>query len=106
MLPAFSDFFTSPFNSMSALIEVIRLDSAHKAVMIQEQRMQRVNDVAKRKEYRKAHGIDESQTLPWAGKVKANVEGPAPVISVEEEAKRKAFELELQAPRKKWLGIF
>lgn len=104
MLPAFSDFFTQPISSASQLVQVIRLNTAHHASIVHEKRMMRVNDVQKRQEYRKAHGLDPTPSVPWLPKEKKPVEAPISEADVapQQETLKPG---EAEAGRKKWLGI-
>jgi hypothetical protein len=100
MAPALSDYFAHPISSTRALIEVIRLDSAHNSAIVAEKRKRRVDDVVKRSEYRKAHGLDRVQGLGgWTAKTDAESLGPAIPTG-------DGTPLGADGPRKKWLGIF
>ncbi|KAJ9132609.1 hypothetical protein NKR23_g11124 [Pleurostoma richardsiae] len=103
MLPAPSDFLSHPFLCTRQLLEVIRLTEAHQSAIVAEKRKQRVDDVVKRSEYRKAHGLEQEGFFGgWTAKTDAESLGPAipvgdgttPGIGGDE------------GKRKKWLGIF
>ncbi|KAK3943465.1 hypothetical protein QBC46DRAFT_377107 [Diplogelasinospora grovesii] len=118
MVPSLSDFMYHPINSTRALADVIRLDSAHNAAIVEEKRRRRVDDVAKRNEYRKAHGLDQEQGfMAWRAKTDAESLGPAlptttPVPTADGGSEGDSNNTAVTAvgaaegPRKKWLGIF
>jgi hypothetical protein len=130
MLPSTSDFFARPLTSLYMVIEVLRLHEAHKSAQIAEKRKRYVEDVAKRRAYRKAHGLPEEVGLfnqPMARiktdeeieeeKRKAAEEKEQQRLQEEEETKRRKdpevrplTEEERQEVVKqikgKWLGIF
>ncbi len=60
MLPPISDLFWRPWAFVARCVEVLRLDTAHTTALTQERRRRRVDDVAKRAEFRKAHGLDQN----------------------------------------------
>ena len=91
MLPSTSDFFARPLTSLYMVIEVLRLHEAHKSAQIAEKRKRYVEDVAKRRAYRKAHGLPEEVGLfnqPMA-RIKTDEE-------IEEEKRKAAEEKEQQ----------
>lgn len=104
-MPAFSDFFYHPLTSGRTVVEIIRLSEAHNAAIVQEKRRRRVDDVVKRSEYRKAHGLEDQQGFGgWTAKTEAESMGPAlPSSEGMEPGARDAHNP--QQPRKKWLGI-
>ncbi|KAK3315042.1 hypothetical protein B0H66DRAFT_481030 [Apodospora peruviana] len=61
MVPSWGDLLRHPITSVKILGEVIRLDSMHNAAIVQEKRQHKVDDMVKRTEYRKAHGLPEEQ---------------------------------------------
>lgn len=61
MLPSRSDFWSHPIDSLQHLGHVIRLHEAHKSAEISAKRQRAIDDVAKRTQYRKAHGLPEEQ---------------------------------------------
>lgn len=101
MLPSLSDFGSHPILSTRQLLEVVRLTESHRSAEVAEKRKRRVDDVVRRSEYRKAHGLDADQGLGgWTAKTDEESLGPAlPVGDRSEHA-------EGQGQRKKWLGIF
>lgn len=88
MLPSGSDFREQPIESMRTLYEVWQLTQLHDSVIVAGQRKKNVDDVAKRAEYRKAHGLEQDGGLGnWTAK--GDAETPQPT-----------------GKREKWLGIF
>lgn len=100
---------------------------AYTSQQVMERRKARVDDVAKRAEYRKAHGLDQGDKADWFGgwtaKTDAEMNGPALRTDVAENVLPKDAELqgELDAPvasaisdinvervsrRPKWFGIW
>ncbi|CAK7234835.1 hypothetical protein SCUCBS95973_009068 [Sporothrix curviconia] len=60
MLPTMSEAMQHPILAARQTIEVVRLTEHHRVTAIAERRQMRVDDVAKRTMYRKAHGLDET----------------------------------------------
>ena len=61
MLPSsFSEVLSHPVDSASTFVHVVRMTEHHRVMEIAEKRQQRIDDVAKRTAYRKAHGLDET----------------------------------------------
>lgn len=113
MIPPFSDFFYHPIASGRTMIEVIRLGEAHNAAIVQERRRRRVDDVVKRGQYRKAHGLDDKQGFgSWTAKTDEEMLGPDIPSGVPVPADNDGSEPVAAAsrnspqPRQKWLGIF
>jgi hypothetical protein len=99
MMPSLSDYVYHPIDTVGQIVEIIRLSEAHNTAIVSEKRKRRVDDVEKRSEYRKAHGLPDSRGFFGGGSTKredavpeANIDG----MTVEEAA----------GPRKKFLGIF
>jgi hypothetical protein len=94
-------------------VEVIRLNTAHTTAETQERRKRKVEDVAKRAAYRKAHGLDKDEGFGgWSAKSDEQVLGPGIAIgdagSVPEGASEPAEEpvRRKRPPVKKWFGIW
>jgi hypothetical protein len=126
MVPSLSDFLYHPISSGRTVVEIIRLSEAHNTAIVQEKRKRRVDDVDKRNEYRKAHGLDTNTSFfgSWGSKkdeeeqkkkeggdvVAAEAAAEAtegqgmhnPVVPVGEHADAMGG----VSPRKKFLGIF
>ena len=88
--------------------EVLKLQTAHTTAETAERRRQRVEDVSKRAEYRKAHGLDKNDGFGgWTAKSDGQLLGPAIPLgeagqgkdgspAVEQEVKQK------RPPVRKW----
>lgn len=76
MVPTWEDLFRHPIASTRTLIEVLQLNSAYEAAIAQEKRERKINDVAKRLTYRRAHGLPDEMGLfadhPWNKEDKEN----------------------------------
>ncbi|KAK3320891.1 hypothetical protein B0T19DRAFT_252171 [Cercophora scortea] len=72
MVPAASEFLYHPITATRQLADVIRMNEMHNAAIVQAKRQRRVDDVAKRAEYRKAHGLPLEQG--FFGRTNNNVE--------------------------------
>ncbi|TVY29729.1 hypothetical protein LHYA1_G000953 [Lachnellula hyalina] len=69
MLPAGSQFFLHPIAYTRTFFEVLKLTSDYNTQETIERRRARVEDVAKRDAYRKAHGMDKQQGFGgWTAK--------------------------------------
>jgi hypothetical protein len=112
-MPTGTEWRASPFQAMRQVVNVFRLTEAHNSDIAHQKRMAELDDVVKRKQYRKAHGLEgESKVGRWLGasydKESGVVSAPGVasvdmnkvVASREERAQEKAQE------RKKFLGIF
>lgn len=103
MIPPLPDFLYHPVSSMRTMMEVIRLSEAHNSAIVAEKRKRRVDDVVKRSEYRKAHGLEEEGRFgSWTAKTDAEALGPALPSAAGGDGSASS----LDGPRKKWLGIF
>lgn len=91
MLPAASDFWKHPILSIRTSHEIWTLTALHQSRVTAEKRQAKVDDVAKRSEYRKAHGLDKKGGLTsWTAK--DDSQSPPPP--------------EPGQKREKWFGIF
>ncbi|KAI0885300.1 uncharacterized protein GGS22DRAFT_142042 [Annulohypoxylon maeteangense] len=102
LIPPISEFPRHPFQYIGVVIDVMRMHEEHEAATTTEKRRMRVDDVAKRAEYRKAHGMEVTQGFFSNDKPAPE---PEPVPVVEPEAAPTA-ESSPDGKRKKWLGIF
>ena len=68
MLPPFRDIFTHPITFASTYAEVLKLHTAHQSAETAERRKRKVEDVEKRAEYRKAHGLEGEGLGGWTAK--------------------------------------
>lgn len=114
MVPHWTQLFVHPIKYTRTVFEVLRLHQAHITAETQERRKRKVEDVAKRSAYRKAHGLDKNEGFGgWMAKSDEELLGPA--IHLGEGGKAEELVTEQvptqQAPRekkpiKKWLGIW
>jgi hypothetical protein len=113
MLPSFGQLFLHPIASSSTFFEVLKLNSDHITAETMERRKRKVEDVAKRAAYRKAHGMDKDESFGgWTAKSDEQLLGPGLAIGdhqepsgdegsvAEQQVKRE------KKPLKKWLGIW
>lgn len=106
MLPPWTSLFLHPIAFSRTLIEVIKLNTAHMTAETMERRKKKVEDVAKRAAYRKAHGLENDQSFGgWTVKTDAEVLGPGIPIGDNEEGQPERVVRE-KRPVKKWLGIW
>lgn len=79
MLPPNSMFFAHPFTFIGRWIEVYDLHVAYVSAQTAEKRKQKVDDVKKRSDYRKAHGLDQGESFfgGWTAKDDDEEKGPA-----------------------------
>ncbi|KAG8160510.1 hypothetical protein KVR01_010046 [Diaporthe batatas] len=89
MLPESSDYWEHPIVSLYTLYDVWRLTQLHNSAIVAEKRKKNVDDVVKRAEYRKAHGLDKEGGF---GNWTARDDPQAPQAE--------------PGKRDKWLGIF
>ena len=83
LLPPNSMFFAHPLKFMWRYIEVYQMHSEHVTAKTAEMRRQKVEDVKRRSEYRKAHGLedaDDSKFGGWTAKSDDEVLGPTPAM--------------------------
>jgi hypothetical protein len=110
MLPAASDLFFHPIAFVRTCIEVLRLHTAHVTAETQERRRRRVEDVQKRGQYRKKHGLEHEGFGGWTAKTDGEDLGPAvPTGALVAAGNGEEMEEQVQRPRKqvkKWLGIW
>ncbi|KAI9820587.1 MAG: hypothetical protein M1827_004956 [Pycnora praestabilis] len=121
LLPPTSDLFSHPFSFIHQYIEVFKLHTAHITAETQERRKRKIDDVQKRSEYRKAHGLDKDEGFGgWTAKSEAEVMGPALVVGegqgegrrgggLDGEGEDKGVYSDWEGKRKpvrKWLGIW
>lgn len=75
MLPSSSDFFSHPLQSLGQFITVYKLHVAHESEKVAEKRRRKLEDVKKREEFMRAHGVEPGfLTGGWMGKF-GTVEG-------------------------------
>ncbi|KAH6645800.1 hypothetical protein BKA67DRAFT_86259 [Truncatella angustata] len=120
-IPPFSEFYSHPIDYIGTCFHVFKLHEEHISAVTAEKRRRKVEDVAKRSEYRKAHGLDSAQGIEsWMGSSKPSATAPA--VAVGDAAIPVTAPVDGQAPaqqgfdsdvnvaeegkRKKFLGIF
>ncbi|MCJ1259411.1 hypothetical protein MMC24_007248 [Lignoscripta atroalba] len=134
LLPPGNTFFSHPINFISQYIEVYKLHTAYISAKTAERRRKKVEDVQKRSQYRKAHGLDKQQGLGgWTAKEEHEAMGPAlkldgavgnemggkiaqdaslaqdPTVNVDGRKQEAAAYVDWQGrrrPVRKWLGIW
>lgn len=115
MLPEWNQLFLHPIAFTNTCLEVLRLHTAHVTAETTERRKHKVEDVAKRAAYRKAHGLDKDTGFGgWTAKSDDEVLGPGIKLGDEEEhriaetaeGKEKKVAYEKKFSGKKWLGIW
>ncbi|RYP07902.1 hypothetical protein DL764_002268 [Monosporascus ibericus] len=123
LIPPISELPRHPFQYVGVCVDVLRMHEEHESAITAEKRRRRVEDVAKRNEYRKAHGLEpatgwwgakaESETTattPVGGAPEATARPiPAPAVAGVEIVPATAAAAEFTTPdgkRKKFLGIF
>lgn len=90
MLPATKDYWQHPIISLRTTHEVWQLTMLHESAVTAEKRKKVVDDVVKRSEYRKAHGLEQKGGFGnW---------------TVRED--KGALQPDPGQKREKWLGIF
>ena len=88
---------------MKLMIEIFRLSTAHRSREVADKRTREVDDVEKRKMYRKAHGLPTHTGIAaWIGYNETD-EPETPAVQEEGAAPNLAEDMR---KRKKFLGIF
>ncbi|KAL1620189.1 hypothetical protein SLS56_009780 [Neofusicoccum ribis] len=116
LLPARSDLLSHPLRSLHQFGQVYKMHAEHVSAETAEKRRRKVEDVDKRAEYRRAHGLEEEESGLLKGLLgeggKKGVEEVAGVdeqspVAKEEQAEFRDFEgKQTKRPVKKWLGIW
>ncbi|KAI9842809.1 MAG: hypothetical protein M1837_006912 [Sclerophora amabilis] len=120
MLPPTSDIFSHPIAFVSTYTEVFKLHTAHKSEETAERRKKKVDDAMKRKQYRKAHGMDSAQgggVGGWFASLGEEPEkeemantttdsSPTTADAAADAAREYADFEGRKRPVKKWLGIW
>ncbi|KAI1376097.1 hypothetical protein F4677DRAFT_95921 [Hypoxylon crocopeplum] len=115
LIPPISELPRHPFQYLGTVVDVMRMHEEHESAETAEKRRRKVDDVAKRNEYRKAHGLGPAQGFWGFGNKpeEESKEGPAtetvPPVVEEESSKPAASladEFTPDGKRKKFLGIF
>ncbi|KAI0096563.1 hypothetical protein F4814DRAFT_453815 [Daldinia grandis] len=115
LIPPISELPRHPFQYVGVVIDVMRMHEEHQSALTAEKRRRKVDDVAKRNEYRKAHGMGPTQGFWASGDSNSSSSKPTepetaePVLVVESSAPEPdlaAAEFTPDGKRKKFLGIF
>jgi hypothetical protein len=115
MLPHWPQLFLHPIEFFRTTAEVIRLDAERTTAETMERRKRKVEDVQKRAQYRKAHGMEQDEGFGgWTVKSDEQSLGPAIPLGnsdgqspITEEGNSDGSEqVREKKPLKKWLGIW
>ena len=107
MLPSWGETFVHPITSTKMFFQVVRLNTEYTGVQTAERRKQRVEDVQKRAEYRKAHGLDQDEGIGgWTAKSDQDSLGPSLEVGDGSVGVEQQVERQKRPPIKKWLGIW
>jgi hypothetical protein len=99
LLPPWSRILTHPFDTLFQVFWVFKMHSDHVSLQTAERRKQNIDDVEKRREYRRAHGLEEDE--------KSSSSGSTGEQGVEREGEQAYTDWEGKKRRvKKWLGIW
>ncbi|KAI1136676.1 hypothetical protein F5Y05DRAFT_101199 [Hypoxylon sp. FL0543] len=79
LIPPISEFPRHPFQYLGVVIDVMRMHEERESALTAEKRRQRVEDVAKRNEYRKAHGLEPATGL-WGSSSSSSKPEPEPAL--------------------------
>ena len=114
MIPRWTQFILHPIKYTRTILEIVKLHQDHITAETQERRKRKVEDVAKRSAYRKAHGLENEGFGGWTAKSNDELLGPA--IPLGEGVKAAELATEQvptterapteRKPIKKWLGIW
>ncbi|KAI1820948.1 hypothetical protein F4861DRAFT_29741 [Xylaria intraflava] len=107
MIPPISEFPGHPFQYISLCIHAVRLHEEHESAQTAERRRRKIDDVAKRNEYRRAHGLEPAAPGLLDGYARpaaaappdSAADSPAPVPDTTTESTT-------DGKRKKFMGIF
>ena len=106
MLPTWSETLFHPIHSTRTFFHVLRLNTEYTAAETAERRKAKVDDVQKRAQYRKAHGLDQDEGFGgWTAKSDSELIGPA-IPSGDGSMTAEEVEVKKRPPVKKWLGIW
>ncbi|OAR01138.1 hypothetical protein LLEC1_07993 [Akanthomyces lecanii] len=106
LVPPTSTLFTDPAYFFVAWKEVILSHEKEKALKAGEHRTRHVDDVAKRRYYMKAHGIEPKDPVTIVfGRGDQRSEAEIEAVALGKEMPQKTPEEEEVGKRKKWFGI-
>lgn len=114
LLPAWSQLFVHPIAFFRTFMEVVKMNSDYVTAETMERRKRKVEDVAKRAAYRKAHGLDKDESFGgWTAKSDEQLLGPGIPVGAAEgingvDGERPQSEpvVREKRPLKKWFGIW
>jgi hypothetical protein len=117
MLPSGSMFFTHPFSYLSQWLEVYKLHTEAISAETAEKRQRQIDEVRKRREYLRAHGLEKEGFLglgtvegdEYRRRKEEGEQGVVEGMGVEgrQEGGFRDFEGEVtRKPVKKWFGIW
>ncbi|KAH7356819.1 hypothetical protein BKA65DRAFT_495509 [Rhexocercosporidium sp. MPI-PUGE-AT-0058] len=113
MLPAWSQLFVHPIAFFRTFMEVVKMNSDYVTAETMERRKRKVEDVAKRAAYRKAHGLDKDEGFGgWTAKTDEQILGPGIPVGAEEGKEEAQAQVQSEPvvrekrPLKKWFGIW
>ncbi|KAI1130345.1 hypothetical protein F5Y10DRAFT_122354 [Nemania abortiva] len=116
MIPPISEFPRHPFQYIGVCIDVLRMHEEHESAQTAEKRRRKIDDVTKRNEYRKAHGLEPATSGLFGSKAETRAEStetitapsatPVAEPSEPEPEPSPAAEFTPEEKRKKFLGIF
>ncbi|KAI0541659.1 hypothetical protein GGR58DRAFT_410793 [Xylaria digitata] len=111
MIPPISEFPRHPFQYIGVCLDVLRMHEEHESAQTAEKRRRRVEDVAKRNEYRKAHGLEPATSGFFGSKAEVaeeTTEEASPIAAVEPPVPESSVAQEFtpEGKRKKFMGIF
>ncbi|GAO17710.1 uncharacterized protein UV8b_01359 [Ustilaginoidea virens] len=107
LVPPVSDLWHHPSYFFAAWKNVIALHEKDKATKAAEHRTRHLDDVAKRRYFMKAHGIETKDPISMVfGKDEEKSEQELEAAALGKELATNAETDETPAPKKKWLGLF
>lgn len=122
LLPPNSMFLAHPYQFLMQYVEVYQMHTEYNTRKVMERRKSVVDDVQKRAQYRKAHGLDDGEKAGWFGgwtaRTDAETLGPGlrtgdGTIDSTSRSDKAAVdtsalltEVQTVPERKKWLGIW
>ncbi|KAI1631920.1 hypothetical protein F4809DRAFT_629963 [Biscogniauxia mediterranea] len=122
LIPPISELPRHPLQYLGVCVDVVRLHEEHLSARTAEKRRRKADELAKRNEYRKAHGLEPAAGLWGARSVERPSQPPPPPSPSQGEghdpqspvapgepiaaAAAPAAETESDGKRKKFLGIF
>jgi hypothetical protein len=107
LVPPMSDLWQNPTYFFAAWKNVIELHEKDKAVKAVEHRTRYLDDVAKRKYYMKAHGIETKDPVAMVfGKDEGKSEEELEAVALGHELSPSSGSDDKPEHKKKWLGIW